>query len=76
LHPLIGDVVRARRANRVVGFVVIAPWQVANLTEEWLAVLDGLSETQKAQESEALAKAAAERVFAKRRAAHPTYRKR
>lgn len=75
LHPLIGDVWRARRINRVIGFGAVRPWEVRQLDEEWLAVFDGLSEFEQGKEEESRAKQAAEDAFARVRARHPSYRK-
>ena len=65
--------------NAVCGFGAVAPWEVGELTEDWMDVLDGLYvyEREKADKDrqEDLSKENFERVLARRRAENPSYRK-
>lgn len=74
-HTLIGDVWRAQRINRVVGFGMLRPWEIQELDEEWLQVFDGLFELQELREQQKAQTRAAEDAFARVRARHPSYRK-
>ncbi len=66
---------KARKINALTGAAMIAPWQVGQLDEEWQAVFDGLFEIEQRHAAETKNKQLFDQVLAKRRAAHPTYRK-
>ena len=74
-HPIIADVWIAQRINGLLGFGIMAPWQVKDLTDEWLDALDALAEDRQRRMDEEQARVEFERVLKKRRASHPTYRK-
>lgn len=69
------SVLRARKINKVIGFGAITPWQVPELDEDWLAVFDGLYSLEDKKELLQKSKQNFDNVLARRRAAHPTYRK-
>ena len=60
----------------MLGFVAIHPWQIQALNDEWMDVIDGLEEFFKDKNLESQNKNNFENYLNKRRAAHPTYRKR
>lgn len=70
---------QARKFNKVIGFEAVTPWTVGELDEEWTALLEGLYviETKKAESERQKAEGSRrfEDVLARRRAAHPSYRK-
>jgi len=70
---------QARKFNKVIGFEAVMPWTVGELDEEWTALLEGLYviETKKAEGERQKAEGSRrfEDVLARRRAAHPSYRK-
>jgi hypothetical protein len=78
-HPLFVNVSMARKVNAVCGYGAVSPWEVGELTEEWLNIFDGLYdyEKEKAEKSrqEDASKDNFERVLARKRAEHPSYRK-
>ena len=65
--------------NAVCGFGAVTPWEVGELTEDWMDVLDGLYvyEREKAEKDrqEDASKENFERVLARRRAENSSYRK-
>ena len=69
----------ARKVNAVCGFGAVAPWEVGELTEDWMDALDGLYvyEREKAEKDrqEDASKENFERVLARRRAENQSYRK-
>ncbi len=69
------DVLRARKINGLLGFGIIAPWQVCQLDDAWLAALEGLYDIEAYRRDVQRGKNAFENVLAAKRAAHPTYRK-
>jgi hypothetical protein len=74
----LGDVIRVQRWNRLLGFGIIAPWVIPELDEEWVAVLDGLAGLSAEQEERKAVERNPnfENYLSKRRATHPSYRKR
>jgi len=71
-HPTLARILRAQKINRLSGGALVAPWEVDELSDEWLDAYAALDRDLPARQ-EAQAKVAA--AFARFRAAHPTYRK-
>jgi hypothetical protein len=67
-HSLIGDVLRARRYNRVLGLSIFSPWTVNEIDEESAAVFDALDELDKDAADRAKAKQEFDNVLARQRA--------
>lgn len=71
-HAMIHAVSLARLINLQCGGAVIAPWEIDQLDDEWIAVFTGLAEDlPRYRESHQ----AFERKLAEIRRRHPTYRK-
>ena len=70
---------QARKINKVCGFDAVAPWDVGQLDDEWVALFDGLYEIEekkaKFEKQKAEGSRRFEDVLTRRRAAHPSYRK-
>jgi hypothetical protein len=65
----------ARKINVVCGFGSIAPWQVGELDEEWTMLFEQMFDFEKQQKDKNAGKAHFDQVLARKRAAHPSYRK-
>lgn len=74
-HPLLHRLSLARKINSVVGFGSIAPWQTGELDEEWTMVFDAMYEYEKEVKESNKGKERFDQVLARKRAAHPSYRK-
>ena len=78
-HEYFVNISLARKVNAVCGFGAVAPWEVGELTEDWMDALDGLYvyERDKADKDrqEDASKENFERVLARRRAENQSYRK-
>ena len=55
------------------GYPAISPWQVGELTEEWLDVFEGLFELREDELERIEQKRVADQAFAKVRREHPTF---
>jgi hypothetical protein len=78
-HEGLQAVSLARLVNQVVGYGAVTPWDVGQLTEDWIELFYGLREyeAQQAEEKrqEAESKRRFEDVLRRQRANHPSYGK-
>ena len=70
---MLSKVIRAQRINRLSGGAVITPWDVDDLSDEWLDLFHALDNDAKDIRA---SKARVESVFNRFRDSHPTYNKR